>query len=183
MAAFLASTAACTGALAGDVRLELAAHGAASTWRGDAATWGTFALAYRFVDLIGPYGSIGAGYGRVDDRLLLVVAIGAKVWLPRLGRVRPHAQLGFLHQHEESLSAVHENYLKAAFGIGHAIRHRAGGELGLGVDVAIVERRAVTFYAAVDANGRLFPDATGPMFYGGGALSLGVSFDVSRGAS
>ncbi len=170
-------------ARAGDVRIELGAEGAGSNWRGDAAAWGSFGLAYRFAKLIGPYGELSEGYGRVDQRMLTLFGIGAKLWLPRLGRTRPHLRLGFLHQHEESASVVSHQYVQAMFGVGDAIRHRAGGELGAGIDIPLVERKAMVFYAAIDGVARLFPDHLGPLIYGGGGVSLGVSFDFSGGAS
>ncbi len=183
VAVAFAALAAAGDAMAGDARIELGGQGAGSNWRGDAAAWGSFGIAYRFADLIGPYGELGEGYGRVDQRMLTLLGIGAKVWLPKIGRTRPHLRLGFLHQHEESLSVVSHEYFKALFGIGDGIRHRAGGELGLGLDITLVQRKAVLFYAVVDGAARVFPDHLGPMVYGGGGVSLGVSFDFSGGAS
>src|SRR2546421_10120892 len=80
---------------AGEPRVEVGASGAGSTWRGDAAAWGSVELGWRFARFIGPYGSFSEGYGAVDTRMLTLLAIGVKVWMPRLGPVRPHARLGF----------------------------------------------------------------------------------------
>jgi hypothetical protein len=110
------------------------------------------------------------------------LGIGVKVWMPALGPVRPHARLGFVHQHEEAMSVVAGEIGKAMMGMGDAIRHRGGGELGLGLDVPFVTRKAFAFYGAIDASARLFPDKMGPLLYAGGGLSLGVAYDFGAGS-
>jgi hypothetical protein len=170
-------------AWAGDARIELGTEGAGSSWRTDAAVSGTFRVAYRFAEWIGPYAVVSSGYGSVDQRMMSHLGVGARVWLPKLGRARPQLRLGLIHQHEQALSVVLHDSWQAAFGVGDSIRHRAGGELGAGLDLALVRQKAVHFYAVIEGAARLLPDPLGPAVYGGGSVALGVSFDFGRGAS
>jgi len=166
-------------ARAGDFRLELSSTAAGTEWRGDVAGYGSLKLAYRFIDLIGLYVQGHEGYGRVDDRMLTLVSIGGQIWAPQLGPVRPYGRLGFLHQHEESLSVVADNFGSAIFGVGDGIRHRMGGELGLGIDVPFYERKdSVQLYVAIEASAKLFPDDLGPKVYAGGGVAFGTNFMI-----
>src|SRR5262245_233899 len=94
---------------AGDFRVEIGSTAAGTEWRGDGAGDGWLKLVYRFIDLIGLYVQGYEGYGLVDDRMLTLLSIGGQVW-GRIGPTRPYGRLGFLHQHEESLSVVAGNF-------------------------------------------------------------------------
>lgn len=160
---------------AGDFRLELGASGAGSEWRGDAAAYGSLELGYRFIDLVGIYGGADVGYATVDTRMLSLVTLGGQIW-GRIGPVRPWLKLGFLHQHEESLSVVAGNYVDALFGIGDGIRHRAGGEAAIGADVPVFRDGDVELFASAQGFAKMFPDDLGPIVYAGGGLGLGMSY-------
>lgn len=160
---------------AGDIRTEVGASAGGTGWRGDAIGYTSLKLGYRFIDVIGLYGQGQLGYGVVDERMLTCLSLGAQAWA-RLGITRPYARLSFVHQHEESLSVVAGDVGSAIFGIGEGIRHRAGGELGLGLDIPFAERDSWEFYAAADAWAKWFPDDLGPAIYAGGGASLGVNY-------
>jgi hypothetical protein len=176
--AMLALTMTARSAEAADFRLEVGTTAAGTSWRGDAATYGHLKLAFRFFDLFGPYGQGHLGYGVVDERLLTLLALGAQIWTPPLGPARIHGRLAFLHQHEESISVVAGDYASALFGIGDGIRHRAGGEAGLGVDLSLWTRNDFELFGAVDASAKLFPDDLGPLVYVGGGLHLGFNYTL-----
>jgi hypothetical protein len=159
-----------------DFRLELGTTASGTSWRGDMATYGHLKLAFRFFDLFAPYAQGQLGYGIVDDRLLTAVGLGVQLWTPPLGPVRLHGRVAFLHQHEESLSVVAGDYASALFGIGDGIRHRAGGEAGIGLDLPLYTKRDFELFGAVDASAKLFPDDLGPVVYAGGGLHLGFNY-------
>ena len=171
----LAATLTATDAQAHDFRLRAGTSAQGSEWRGDFAGYGSLELGVRFADIAGVYIGGHEGYGIVDDRLLTLVTLGGQVWLD-YGRFRPYAKLGFVHQHEESLSVVANDFGSAIFGIGDGIRHRAGGELGLGLDIAVWEREDFELFASVSADARLFPDDLGPLVYAGGGLGVGFNY-------
>ncbi len=162
-------------AAAHDFRLEAGMSGFGTEWRGDGGGYGSLALAVRFADVAGVYLQGNEGYGAVDQRLLTLLSIGGQAWLD-FGRFRPHARLGFTHQHEESLSVVANDFGSAIFGIGDGIRHRAGGEVGLGLDIGFWESGDNSFYATVNGSARFFPDDLGPKVYAGGGLSVGFNY-------
>lgn len=163
-------------AQATDFRLEVGTMVHGTTWRGDVAGYGHLKLGFRFFDIFAPYAQGQLGYGRVDDRLLTAVALGVQLWTPPLGPVRLHGRIAFVHQHEESLSVVAGDYVSALFGIGDGIRHRAGGEVGLGLDWPLWARDDFELFGAVEATGKLFPDDLGPLVYAGGGLNLGFHY-------
>ncbi len=158
-----------------DFRTEvgLSAHG--TDWRDDFAAYGSLKLAVRFADIAGAYVQGHSGYAPVDQRLLTLLSLGGQA-RPDFDDTRPHARLGFIHQHEESLSVVANDFGSALFGVGDGIRHRAGGEVGIGVDVKMWQRKALHLYVTVDANAKFFPDELGPKVYAGGGVGVGFNY-------
>jgi hypothetical protein len=173
----LASVLFATEARATDFQLALGASALGTDWEGDAAGYGSLKLGFRFVDIVGIYALGRSGYGAVDDRLLTQLSLGAQLWA-HLGPVWPYARLGFLHQHEESLSVVAGDYGSALFGVGDGIRHRAGGELAIGLDVPFWQRDDLSLFAGGEACAFLFPDGIGPTVYAGASLSIGLSYEL-----
>jgi hypothetical protein len=164
-------------ARAGDVQVALAASGAATEWRGDAAVYSSLKIGYRFADVVGVYGLGRLGYASVDTRVLSQVSVGAQGWA-RVGRTRPYARLGFVHQHEETIDAIPEDGAGALFGVGDAIRHRAGGEGALGVDIELVQRKQLQLFGTVEGYALWLPDPRGPQVYGGGGAGIGLSYSL-----
>jgi hypothetical protein len=173
----LSSTAICwnSPAFSGDVQIVAGSQLQASTWRGDIASANFARFAYRFADLAGIYAHGRLGYATVDTRFLTQVSLGLQLW-GKIAGLRPYVRLGGLHQHEETLSVIANNYLKAVFGIGDGIRHRAGGELGVGLEVPFFKRKNTTFFAGSDFSTQWFPDNLGPQWYWNVGTILGVSF-------
>jgi hypothetical protein len=174
----LAAFGACAAdARATDFQAAVGANAYGTEWRGDAAAYGSLKLGFRFADLIGIYALGREGYGGVDDRMLTQVSLGAQIWAT-IGPTRPYVRLGFLHQHEESISVVADDYGSAMFGVGEGIRHRAGGELALGLDLPFWTRDDLSFFVGGEASACLFPGAPGPIIYAGAGLSLGLSYEL-----
>lgn len=162
-------------ASAGDFQLALGAAGAGTEWRGDAAVYSSLELGYRFADIVGIYAMGRLGYGSVDERMLTLLGIGAQIW-GRIGVVRPYARLGFAHQHEESLVVVRDDVGGALFGVGDGIRHRAGGDAAIGVDVPFFRRDHVELFGTVEGYALWFPNTQGPNVYAGGGVGIGMSY-------
>lgn len=178
LAAFALAIGAPSLARATDFTMDGSGGGQLSTWRGDVSAFGSLKLGLRFADLAGPYLLGRVGYGTVDERMLTTIQLGAQLWL-KFGKVRPYVRLGIEHSHEETLAEVRIEPGGALFGIGDGIRHRAGGELGLGFDVPFHEAKSVQWFVGGDALASLYPDGTkGPVLYGGVAARLGFNYKL-----
>ncbi len=88
----------------------------------------------------------------------------------------PFARFGLVHQHEETISSVAAEPFGAVFGVGDGIRHRAGLDGGLGVDIPFAKQKAWEFHARVELLLTGFPDVRGPAIYGGGNLGVGLNY-------
>jgi hypothetical protein len=159
----------------GEIQLALGLGGEGSSWRGDGAGFGTLQLSYRFRDLVAPYFLARVGYAAVDQRMLTFLSIGGQIW-GRIGKVRPFARFGLVHQHEETMSSVADEPFGAIFGVGDGIRHRAGLDGGLGVDVPFIKQKAWEFHVRMELLLTGFPDPRGPAIYGGGTAGLGFNY-------
>jgi hypothetical protein len=151
------------------------AAGAASSWQGDGAAYGSLKLGLRFADLVSIHYLGKLGYGGVDTRMLTFLSLGAQVW-GRIGTLRPYARIAAVHQHEEPVQAIEDDRWGALFGVGDGIRHRMGGEGGLGVDIPLYRRKAVELFSSVEGSIDWFPDPRGPEWYGGGGVAIGVNY-------
>jgi hypothetical protein len=162
---------------AGELRVEGTGSLALSQWRTDRLIHGSLKLGYRFIDLVGIYGSGRLGYGSVDRRMLTQISMGAQLW-GKLGPLRPWIRLGLLHQHEESVSVIANDFGKALFGIGDGIRHRAGGEASVGSDLTLFEKDKLSIFGLGQVYMSFVPDDLGPRYYLGGGFGLGVNFQL-----
>lgn len=169
------TTSASREARAGDLQLDLGLGGEGSSWRNDGAGFGSLQLGYRFKDIVAPYFLARVGYGAVDQRMVTFLSIGLQAWA-RIGKVRPFARFGLVHQHEETMSSVADEPFGALFGVGDGIRHRAGLDGGLGVDIPFHEAKAWELHARVEALVTGFPDPRGPSIYAGAGLGLGFNY-------
>ena len=161
----------------GEVIGALGATAGASTWPGDPVAMSTLKLGYRFFDTIAPFYLGRLGYGPVNDRSLLTLSFGVQTW-GRIGATRPFARASVLHQHEESLSAVRADTGGALFGVGDGIRHRYGGELGVGIELPIHRHKGVEFVIALETVADYLPDPRGPTWYVLGGGSLGINYTL-----
>ena len=164
-------------ARAGEVQLDLGLGGEGSSWHRDGAGFGSLQLGYRFKDIIAPYFLARVGYGAVDQRMLTFLSPGVQAWA-RIGKVRPFARFGLVHQHEETMSSVADEPFGAVFGVGDGIRHRAGLDGGLGVDIPFQKQKAWEFHLRAEALLTGFPDPRGPALYAGGMLGLGFNYSL-----
>ena len=164
-------------ARAGEVVGAAGAGGAGSAWEGDAALSSSLRVGWRLKDVVAPTFVGRLGYAAVDDRMLTLLSIGVQGWA-RIGGARPWMRLALAHQHEESLAAVQDEPLGALAGVGAGIRHRAGIEGALGLDVPIRTWDRVALLVGGEVWADWFPDPRGPEWYLGGGLSFGVSYQL-----
>jgi hypothetical protein len=177
LVAFFMVSAAAGAARAGEALVAIGLGGEGSSWRTDGAGFGSLQLGFRFADIVAPYFSVRLGYGTVDQRLLTLVQLGAQVWA-KIGRVRPYARFGLVHQHEESMAAAAMDKFGALFGVGDGIRHRGGFEGGIGADFPFRRYKSWEFKATVEGIVTGFPDPRGPSVYGGALAGLGVHYSL-----
>lgn len=169
-------------AWAGEVQLATGPGVYGSSWRGDAIFGQGLKLGYRFGDLVAVDSLGRLGYATVDERFVTYLSLGGTLY-GRLGRVRPWLRLAFVHQHEESASAVSDDPFGALFGVGDGIRHRGGFGSSLGFDVPLWKHKSTEMTLGVETTGTWFPDLRGPKLYAGGSFWLGFNFDLNGGAT
>ena len=163
------------GARAGEIQLRAAAGGEASSWLHDGSPILGIQFGYRFLDLVAPYFLARIGYGPTNQRVLEMIQIGAQIWA-RIGIARPYARFGVLHQHEEPWASVKADGIGALLGVGDGIRHRAGLEGALGVDIPFKQYKSWQFHATIEGIFTGIPDDKGPGIYAGGTVGLGFNF-------
>ena len=164
-------------AYAFELQLALGAGGAGSDWRGDGVAFGTIKAGVRGWDVIAPYFLTRLGYGSVDSRLLTMLSVGVQAWM-RVGPLRPYVRAGFAHQHEEPVAYLEKNLLGAAFGVGDGIRHRAGADLGVGVDWPVQKWKRMELFLAVEATTTWFTNSSGPSWFWGGSAAFGFNYTL-----
>jgi hypothetical protein len=163
---------------AGDVQLSAFAGGEGSAWRGDVAGFVGLRLGYRFIDAVGPYINLRAGYANTNQRILELLQIGVQAWA-RIGFARPYARFGFVHQHEEPWAGVQNDLFGALFGVGDGITHRGGFEGAIGVDLPFKQMKSWQFHGTLEGFCTGFPDHDkGPTAYGGGIAGLGFNYSL-----
>lgn len=167
-------------------RVELLAalglSGGGSRWAGDGLGYGAVLLGVRLFRAVAAFGEVRLGYGSVDQRLLTFLSLGLQGGypIPIGGRDRlwPYARLGFVHQHEESLAAVVENAGGALLGIGSGIRHRAGLQAALGLDVLLYQGRRGEVALGPQVLLAYLGYSSGPDLYGAAGVQLGGSLGL-----
>ncbi len=58
-------------------------------------------------------------------------------------------------------------------GVGDGIRHRAGGDAAIGVDVPFFKRDQVQLFGTLEGYALWFPNTQGPNVYAGGGVGVG----------
>jgi len=89
-----------------------------------------------------------------------------------------HLRAGFAHHHEVELSLAAAHPLEASLGSLSGIRHRTGGELGVGFVLPFQERMlADRPGVGMDLSLVAFPDQNGPLLYGfiDASVSIGLA--------
>ena len=150
-------------------------EGGSSSWPGDPAALSELRLGFRFMETGALYVQSGLGYAPVNQRELVQIALGGQLWL-RLWKVKPFVRAAIIHQHEESTAAWKSDFGESLLGIGNGIRHRAGAEAALGVDIPFYRSEKVEIDGNVEASAPWYPDNRGPHFYLLGGLGLGIHY-------
>jgi hypothetical protein len=159
----------------GELHVAVDAAFGASNWQGDGLGYGGIDLGFRLFRIVTPIVGAALGYAAVDERLLTRLRVGLDIGYT-FGRVRPHLYAAFVHQHEESLAAVAQEPFGAVLGIGPGIRHRAGVNAGLGVEIRVVQRGPFELNVGPDFGFMYLTYSSGPSWYwfGGAHLSFNV---------
>jgi hypothetical protein len=155
--------------------LETAMTGGSSSWVGDPTVMSQMRLGFRFMETGALYVQSGLGYAPVNERELVQIAFGGQLWL-HIWHARPYVRLGVMHQHEESTAAWKGDFGESLLGIGNGIRHRAGAEAALGLDVPFYRGDKVEVVGSAEFSTPWLPDDRGPHFYFLGGLGLGVHY-------
>ncbi|MGH7284183.1 MAG: hypothetical protein ACRELY_21870, partial [Polyangiaceae bacterium] len=155
--------------------LATAYEGGSSSWPGDPVALSELRLGFRFMETGALYVQSGIGYAPVNNRELVQIALGGQLWL-RLWKVKPFVRAAVIHQHEESTAAWKSDFGESLLGIGNGIRHRAGAEGALGVDIPFYRGDKVEVDGSVEMSAPWYPDNRGPHFYLLGGLGLGIHY-------
>jgi hypothetical protein len=160
----------------GEIILGVGLFGGGTSWRGDATTYGSLRLGLRLFRILTPYVQARLGYGAVDERMLTLLSVGLELGLPVHERLYLRSFVAWVHQHEESGAAIADQPAGAFLGIGGGIRHRAGVQTGLGLDVVVFRRRAYAFTVGVEGVFAWLTYSSGPSLYGLAGVTAGGQF-------
>lgn len=161
-----------------DLEGALGIRAAGSSWPGDYGAAGGLKIGVRIAHQFGVYALTRLGVHTVDERLVTFLSIGVQYWPFPKGSWRPYVRLAGVHQHEESFAAVDQNPGGAVFGVGLGIRHRYGTEFALGVDHPLKTWEDAEIYVGTELTGGIMGYSSGPTYYGGAGLSLGVNLGL-----
>lgn len=150
----------------GELQARLGISGGLTNWSGDPSGYGSLMLGMRLFGIAGPFFQGRLGYSNVDQRVLTFLSFGVDANFPVSEKVFPRAFVGFVHQHEESMAAVDNEPVGALLGIGSGIRHRAGVQAGLGLDIKIVGAPKYHILIGPELMGAYLGYSSGPHWYG-----------------
>lgn len=164
---------------AGELDLSLGLDGSHSSWEGDRIGGGALEAGWAWRDWFQLSFLGRTSYASVDERLLYYFSLGVELRHP-LGVTRPYLRAGLVHQHEEPIVALEHQPVQSLLGVGDGIRHRAGGDLALGLELPFYRLRAGDLYGAAQVLATWLPDPRGPGWYLAAGLSIGMRWDFSR---
>lgn len=150
----------------GELQARLGLSGGLSNWSGDPGGYGSLTLGMRLFGVAGPYFQGRLGYGAVDQRVLTFLSFGVEGGFAANEKLFPRAFFGFVHQHEESMAAIDNEPAGALLGIGSGIRHRAGAQLGLGLDIKILDEPKYKITIGPELWAAYLGYSSGPNWYG-----------------
>jgi hypothetical protein len=154
-----------------------------SAWDDDTGTSSSLKVGYFFDGLpwLAPIFLARFELVPVDDRMVHYFSLGAEA-RHRLGPLRGYLRLGLVHVHEESRSAFEDHPFQSILGIGDGLRHRAGGNAGLGLELPVLRRGASDLYVVLDLGGTAFADDRGPAWYASATIGLGYRWARGKAA-
>ena len=150
----------------GEFQVDVDLAGGSSNWSGDPVGYAGLKLGLRLFQVITPFAQGRVGYGAVDQRSLLFISVGVEAGYLFKDRFYPRALVGFVHQHEESIAAVADHPFTAALGIGGGIRHRAGAQMGLGLDIILRRTQRFDVTVGPELTAVYLTYSSGPSWYG-----------------
>jgi len=150
----------------GEFQAALSLAAGSSDWSGDPVGYSALKLGLRLFSVITPFAQIRLGYGIVDQRALTFLSLGVEGGYFIKENLFPRAFVAFVHQHEESMAVVAEQPFGAVLGIGSGIRHRAGAQMGLGLDVVVQRSAAYQLTVGPEVTAVYLTYSSGPSWYG-----------------
>lgn len=150
----------------GEFLVDIGLSAGSSDWSGDPVGYGALKLGFRLFRVITPFFEGRSGYGIVDQRWLLFLSTGLQGGYLLKDRFYPRALVAFVHQHEESMAAVAQHPFEAALGIGGGIRHRAGVQMALGLDITVHRTPSYELTIGPEATAVYLTFSSGPSWYG-----------------
>lgn len=162
----------------GEIYVDLSLGGGASDWSGDLVSYGALKLGMRLFGVVTPFVQGRLGYGIVDQRSLILLSIGVQGGYLLGERYYPRALVAFIHQHEESIAAVADHPIDASLGIGGGIRHRAGVQMGIGLDIIVYRAPRYDITVGPEATAAYLTYSSGPSWYGVASAVGALHFQV-----
>jgi hypothetical protein len=178
-----------------ELELSGSGGGAASSRAGDGAILSSGRVALRFNErlAVSVFGHAGYAAGPApviplqdmavlplpDRRVLTALGVDGRVSFP-LGRLRPFARLGVVHQHERGWRAFADDPLGTLLGTADDARRRTGGSVGGGSAVVIWRAMGAEVFATAEVWALAFADDRAPRAYVGATAGLGLAFDLDR---
>ena len=168
-------------ARAGELDLAYGLGATTSAWKDDTGVSSSLKVGYFFSRLpwLAPIFVGRFELVPVDDRMVHYFSLGAEA-KGTVGPVRLYGRAGIVHVHEETRSAFGDHPFTSILGVGDGLRHRAGGNLGIGVELPLRWWGTSDLYGVLDISTTGFADDRGPAWYVAGTLGVGYRWD--RGA-
>jgi hypothetical protein len=167
-------------AFAGELDLNLGLQATHTAWSDDAGGGPTLQATWWFKDWLGVAFVGKEHYAQIDDRYMSYFSFNA-AFRTEAGPLWLGATAGFVHQHEETMSAIDAQPLASLFGVADGMRHRMASRAGLQLALPFHDRAKGDWYVALDLDGTYFAEEDrGPRWMQSVGLSVGFTHDFSK---
>jgi hypothetical protein len=177
--ALLALLGAASPAAAGELDLNFGLQATHTAWSDDTGGGPTLQVGWWFADWIGASFVGKEHYATIDDRYMSYYSLNVAL-RHAAGPLWIGGSLGFVHQHEQTMSSIEEQPLASAFGVADGMRHRMAARTGFQLALPISKLHRGDMYLALDIDGTYFGDEDrGPRWMQSIGISLGVTRDFT----
>jgi hypothetical protein len=167
-------------AFAGELDLNLGLQHTHTAWSDDHGGGPTLNATWWFRDWIGASFIGKEHYAMVDERYMSYFSFNA-AFRTEAGPLWLGANLGAVHQHEETKAAIDAQPIASAFGVADGMRHRMAGRAGFQIALPFKTREKGDWYVALDIDGTYFSEEDrGPRWMQSAGLSIGFTHDFSK---
>lgn len=165
---------------AGELDLGLGLQATHTAWPDDHGGGPALSAGWWFNSWLGASFVGKEHYATVDERYMSYFSFNAAV-RHALGRVRLGGELGVVHQHEQTWSAIEAMPLASAFGVADGIRHRMATRAALQLALPFRDRAKGEWYVALDIDATVFADDDrGPRWMSSAGVGVGFTHDFAR---